>query len=65
MVEKAGKLLVSESLHQVLTGLPIIHTFLSSTCMKTVEKNFWNGNEAFYFLFTTFGLVFLTVNEGE
>lgn len=39
MVEKAGKLSVSESLHQVPTGSPIIHIFLSSTHIKTVEKN--------------------------
>jgi len=39
MVEKVGKLSVSESLHQVPTGPPIIHIFLSSTYMKTVEKN--------------------------
>lgn len=67
MVEKAGKLSVSESLHQVPTGCPIIHIFLSATHMKTVGKNLLECQSSivvfFFFLFIAFTLVFLTLKE--
>lgn len=39
MVEIAGELSVSESLHQVPIGPSVIHIFLSATHTKTVEKD--------------------------